>query len=79
MLDIVPTAEAPSWSLEASAVDLFAPLYRAVGALARDLALRPEGDGPPEESAPPEGGSASGAAPPEPPAGRRGGKGARGR
>ncbi len=33
--------EPPAWSLEASAVDVFAPLYQAAGALARELALRP--------------------------------------
>ena len=33
----------PSWSLDATPADILAPLYQAAGALARDLALRPEG------------------------------------
>jgi uncharacterized Zn finger protein len=33
----------PAWSLDSPPADILAPLYQAAGALARDLALRPEG------------------------------------
>ena len=47
----------PSWSVDATPVDLLGPLYQAAGALARDLALRPR-----DEAAP----LPAGQPPPEP-------------
>jgi hypothetical protein len=37
----------PSWSLDETPAEVLAPLYPAASALARDLALRPAGEGAP--------------------------------